>query len=67
MGRDVDAQQQWAAGYEAARTYCLTRGAVQARHLRPDAPNAAYEAGYDWGVWDYEDANGLPHAREQGA
>ncbi|MDO9380024.1 MAG: hypothetical protein Q7T56_14350 [Nocardioidaceae bacterium] len=67
MSRDGETERQWAAGYEAARTYCLTRGAVHAQHLRPASPSPAFEAGYDWGVWDYEDANGLPHGRERGA
>jgi hypothetical protein len=25
--------------------------------------DAAYLAGYEWAVWDYEDANGVPHER----
>lgn len=54
-------------GYDAARTLCLTRGVETARHLAPEGANAVYESGYDWGLWDYEDANGLPHPREQGA
>lgn len=58
-------------GYEAARTHCLTRGVDAARRQGPSADDAgdstAYEAGFDWGLWDYEDANGLPHSRREGA
>ena len=54
-------------GYEAARSLCLAKGADLALRQKPPASNAAYEAGYDWGLWDYEDANGLPHHRERGA
>lgn len=62
-------------GYEAARTHCLTRGVDAARREGPNVDGAgagagastAYEAGFDWGLWDYEDANGLPHSRRQGA
>jgi hypothetical protein len=54
-------------GYEAARMLCLTRGPAFAALNRPDGSDRAYEAGFDWGLWDYEDANGLPHAHWQGA
>ena len=60
-------ERQWLRGYEAARMLCLTKGADSALRQRPPVADAAYEAGYDWGQWDYEDANGLPHRRERGA
>ncbi len=54
-------------GYEAARSLCLAQGADLALRQKPPTSDTAYEAGYDWGLWDYEDANGLPHSRERGA
>ena len=59
--------QEWMRGYEAARALCLSRGAETAQRQKPERTNAAYEAGYDWGLWDYLDANGLPHPVERGA
>lgn len=66
MGDGV-ADREWMKGYEAARTRCLTRGADVAHRQRPTTANPAYESGYDWGLWDYEDANGLPHPHDLGA
>ena len=61
------ADREWMRGYDAARALCLTRGVETAHHQDSPPPNAAYEAGFDWGVWDYEDANGLPHPHERRA
>lgn len=67
MGGTAD--QDWMRGYEAARALCLTKGPEAAHLHRPKHPNQAHESGWDWGVWDYEDANGLPHSAkvERGA
>lgn len=54
-------------GYEAARRRCLAHGVDAGHRHEADAENPAYEAGYDWGLWDFEDANGLPHARQHRA
>jgi hypothetical protein len=55
------------AGYNAGRTSALTTGSVDAgrRWLKEhrDA-DTAYIAGYEWALWDYEDANGLSHHRD---
>lgn len=57
---------QYLAGYNAARNACLRSGSVEdalrwiETHQHADA---AYLAGYEWAVWDYEDANGVPHER----
>ncbi len=59
------AEREWMSGYNAARALCLSKGVEIAQQQRPDG-SAAYESGYDWALWDYEDANGLPHQREQG-
>ncbi|GAA4100177.1 hypothetical protein ACFFOS_19310 [Nocardioides kongjuensis] len=52
------------AGYNAGRRSALTTGSVHAGRLwlaeHRDADNA-YVAGYEWALWDYEDANGLGH------
>lgn len=64
---ETHGEREWTRGYEAARSLCLAKGADLALSQKPPASNAAYEAGYDWGLWDYEDANGLPHRRERGA
>ena len=61
------ADREWMKGYEAARSLCLTRGSEVAHLQKPTAGHPAYESGFDWGLWDYEDANGLPHPRERGA
>ena len=52
------------AGYNAGRTSALTTGSVDAgrRWLAEQrGVNSAYVAGYEWALWDYEDANGLSH------
>jgi len=54
------------AGYDDAQSMCLTTGSTQAarewveanRHADP-----AYVSGFDWGLYDFEDANGLRHER----
>lgn len=52
------------AGYNAGRTIALTTGSVDAgRHWLTEHREAdsAYIAGFEWALWDYEDANGLGH------
>lgn len=54
---EQQAEQEWARGYDAAKTLCLAYGA------EPDLPegaSAAYESGFSWAVFDWLDANGLP-------
>ena len=54
------------AGYNAGRTSALTTGSVNAgRRWLAENPRAdsAYVAGYEWALWDFEDANGLGHDR----
>ena len=54
------------AGYTAGRTTALTTGSVEAgRRWLAEHPAAdtAFVAGYEWALWDYEDANGLSHDR----
>lgn len=59
-------EQQYMAGYNAGRTTALRTGAAEAgrrwlsEHHEADL---AYVAGYEWALWDYEDANGLSHER----
>lgn len=57
-------EQQYMAGYNAGRRICLETGSAEAGHSRVaeqrDA-DVAYVAGYEWALWDYEDANGLAH------
>jgi hypothetical protein len=64
MGGSGDAR--YLAGYDAGRTACVRTGSV-AEALRwietHQHVDAAYLAGYEWAVWDYEDANGVPHER----
>lgn len=51
------------AGYNAGRSTCLRTGSSDAgrRWLAESARTAesAYVAGYEWALWDYEDANGI--------
>jgi hypothetical protein len=55
------------AGYNAGRRSALITGSVHAGRLwlaeHRDADNA-YVAGYEWALWDYDDANGLSHHRD---
>jgi hypothetical protein len=57
-------EQQYMAGYNAGRTIALRTGSTEAgrrwlsQHSEADI---AYVAGYEWALWDYEDANGLSH------
>ncbi|KRA30988.1 hypothetical protein ASD81_15940 [Nocardioides sp. Root614] len=57
-------EQQYMAGYDAGRSMALQTGSVVAcqRWLAQhwNAENA-FIAGYEWALWDYEDANGLAH------
>lgn len=60
----TNGEQQYMAGYNAGRTSALTTGSAQAgRQWLAEHRNAdsAFTAGYDWALWDYEDANGLGH------
>lgn len=54
------------AGYNAGRTSALTTGSVDAGRrwlVEQRGADSAYIAGYEWALWDYEDANGLRHNR----
>ena len=60
-------EQQYVAGYNAGRTSALTTGSVDAGLRRLEEhrdTDSAYIAGYEWALWDYEDANGLSHHRD---
>jgi hypothetical protein len=60
-------EQQYMAGYNAGRTTCLRTGSSEAgrRWLETEAraKDSAYIAGFEWALWDYDDANGLPMTR----
>jgi len=50
------------AGYEAGRAMCARTGSAElARRWTTENrwADAAYLAGLEWSIWDYEDANGL--------
>ncbi|MBF4768617.1 hypothetical protein ISU10_12675 [Nocardioides agariphilus] len=57
-------EQQYMAGYNAGRAVALQTGSAAsgrrwlAEHRDADS---AFTAGYEWALWDYEDANGLAH------
>lgn len=58
------AEHRYLTGYQAGRTSCLQSGSsyvgrqwVEAHQHADDA----FLAGYEWALWDYEDANGIPH------
>lgn len=36
----------------------ITQGSDLAHRQEPTDVNPAHKAGYDWGLWDFEDANG---------
>lgn len=52
------------AGYRDGRACAIQSGSAVAGHRwlaeHRDADNA-FIAGYEWALWDYEDANGLAH------
>ena len=65
------------AGYERGRQTCLTKGPESARGwleaeisrlatLASSSDGKARFEGYAQAVWDYEDANGLPHSIRAG-
>lgn len=53
----------WQNGYDQGRTMCLQKGAEAARQWlrehRADVDSKRF--GWAAAVWDYEDANGMPH------
>jgi hypothetical protein len=62
----TSAEARYLAGYNAGRTACLRTGSVDAARVwvaEHQQVDAAYLAGYEWALWDYEDANGVPHTR----
>jgi hypothetical protein len=58
----TEGQRQYDAGYQAARAACLRTGSAAAAlsvlEAKRDVDNA-YAAGFEWALWDYNDANGL--------
>ena len=59
-------EAQYVAGYNAGRTACVRSGSVEEALRWIEAHqlvDPAYLAGYEWAVWDYEDANGVAHER----
>ncbi|MDH2416235.1 hypothetical protein [Nocardioides sp. CER19] len=55
-------EARYLSGYEAGRALCLRTGSSDAGHgWLLDHPRAddAYVAGFEWALWDYEDANGI--------
>jgi len=53
-------EQQYMAGYNAGRTLSLQTGSTDAGHRwLADHPAAdpAFVAGYEWSLFDYDDAN----------
>jgi hypothetical protein len=59
-------EQQYMIGYNAGRSMCLGTGSSEAgRRWLKDyalATKSAYVAGFEWALWDYEDANGMRSA-----
>ncbi|MGZ6583132.1 MAG: hypothetical protein ACXVHX_02135 [Solirubrobacteraceae bacterium] len=65
-------EHQYMAGYNAGRSACLRSGSSETgrQWLRESARSStsAFIAGYEWALWDYDDANGLAAstARQRG-
>jgi hypothetical protein len=61
-----EGQRQYDAGYQAGRAACLRTGsaatALAVLEAQHDVDNA-YVAGFEWALWDYNDANGLRNDR----
>ena len=63
-------EARYLAGYEARRDACLRAGSAGDAHLRIDGHqhiDAVFLAGYEWAVFDYEDANGVRGRKATGA
>jgi len=59
-------EQLYIAGYNAGRTACLQAGSSDsARRWIEERSrlDPAYVAGYEWALWDYDDANGVAGLR----
>jgi len=56
-------------GYEQGRTICLTKGADAARRWLRQHPRSGdpLRSGFARALWDWEDANGIPHDPLEGA
>jgi hypothetical protein len=54
------------AGYNAGRAFALITGSAEPGRrwlIENRDADIAYVSGYEWALWDYEDANGLGHNR----
>jgi hypothetical protein len=58
-----DGQRRYDDGYRDGRAACLRAGSSSSARewlADNDGLDPAYVAGYEWALWDYDDANGLP-------
>ncbi len=65
----TSAEARYLRGYEDGRGACLRNGSSDAaRQWLADHPSTddAYVAGFEWALWDYDDANGVRPARPHG-
>ena len=62
--------QRYMAGYNAGRTISVQTGSTESGRLwlaeHRDA-DAAFVAGYEWALWDYDDAQGFVQQRRPGS
>ena len=59
-----DGVRRYDDGYRDGRAACLSTGSSSAARLILEARrdrDRAYNAGFEWALWDYEDSNGLGH------
>lgn len=62
----AEGQRQYDAGYQAGRAACLRTASAAAALAVLEATrdvSPSYVAGFDWALWDYNDANGLRNER----
>jgi hypothetical protein len=55
------------AGYQAGRGIALVSGTTEPGWLwlaLNQATDQAFVAGYEWALFDYQDANGMPRTRQ---
>ena len=62
----AEGRRQYDAGYQAGCAACLRTASAAAalavlEATRDDSPS--YIAGFEWALWDYNDANGLRNER----
>ena len=60
--REAQDVRRYDDGYREGRAACLSTGSSATARLLLEARrdrDGAFDAGFEWALWDYDDANGL--------